>query len=75
VAAKVFDVSKLKVGNEVCVDSTMNMMKGCDFIGVVVENPSKTDVLGLPAKRQISVREKGKRKAMVIDAAWIRNRI
>jgi len=53
----------------------MNMMKGCDFIGVVVENPSKTDVLGLPAKRQISVREKGKRKAMVIDAAWIRNRI
>lgn len=69
---KVFDVSKLRVGTEVCVDSTMNMMKGCDYIGVIVDNPAKTDMLGLPIKRQVTVREKGKRKSTIIDAAWIR---
>jgi hypothetical protein len=74
-AAKVFDVSKLKPGNEVCVDSTFNMMEGCDYIGIIVENPSKTDVLGIPIKRQVSVREKRKTKAVVIDASWIRNKV
>lgn len=66
------NVSKLKTGTAVCIDSTFGMLGGCDYIAVIVENPSKTDVLGIPQKRQITVREQGKRKAVVVDAAWIR---
>ncbi len=66
------NVSKLKPGTTVCIDSTFGMLSGCDYTAVIVENPSKTDVLGLPLKRQIVVRESGKKKAVVVDAAWIR---
>lgn len=75
VVVAALDTRKLKPGNEVCIDSTFNMMRGCDYIGVIVENPSKTDVLGLPEKRQITVRERGKKKRIVIDAAWIRSKL
>lgn len=66
------DTRKIKPGMMVCIDSTLNMLSGCDEIAVVVENPSKNDMLDIPQQRQVLVREKGKRKGRVIDAATIR---
>jgi hypothetical protein len=66
----------LRVGDVVEVDSTFGMMgRSNDYVATIVENPSKTDVLGLPIKRQIAVRPQGSRKAVVIDAATIRGRV
>lgn len=71
-----FSPTKLKPGTDICIDTTFGMLKGCDMVAKIVENPSVNAVLdGVPPKRQILVRPKGSRKSVVVDAMYVRGRL
>lgn len=71
----IFDSSKLKKGHKVEVNSTFGLLAP-DYVATVVEPTSRSPVLeGVPADRQMVVRQDGKRKSVVIDKAWVTRKV